>query len=181
MRYQADIVLRHRFVNTGDLFSQLRIGLAFNRWSSAEPLNRAGREPTSASTTALEALDWVTVNAADAIGQGHLIGSIAPGKQADIIVVGGPSVRQRPVHDVAATVIYQTHPEDVQHVFVAGRHLKKAGKLIGVDTFSLSQEVDQSARQILDRIGAAGLNLPGGQSRVDDPEAMEVFRRNLTA
>ena len=77
-------------LNSGDLFAQLRQGLGFKRWADSEAVNLAGADPERVSTTALEALRWSTVNAADALGLGDRIGSLTPGKQADLIIVGGP-------------------------------------------------------------------------------------------
>ena len=83
-------------LNSGDLFSQIRQGLGFKRWADTEALNLAGGDPDRVSTTALEALRWSTVNAAEAIGLGDRIGSLTPGKQADLIIVGGPGTSQHP-------------------------------------------------------------------------------------
>ena len=95
-------------LNSGDLFAQLRQGLGFKRWADTEAINLAGADPERVSTTALEALRWSTVNAADAIGLGDRIGSLTPGKQADLIIVGGPGTSQHPVLDAAGTLIFQT-------------------------------------------------------------------------
>ncbi|MEU6701739.1 amidohydrolase family protein [Pseudonocardia sp. NPDC046786] len=46
--------------------------------------------------TAKEVLRWGTVNAADALGLGDRIGSLTPGKQADLQLVGGGAVEQHP-------------------------------------------------------------------------------------
>ena len=85
-------------------------GLGFKRWADTEALNLAGRDPDRVSTTAVEALRWSTVNAAEAIGLGDRIGSLTPGKQADLIVVGGPGTAQHPHLDAAGTLIFQTPP-----------------------------------------------------------------------
>jgi cytosine/adenosine deaminase-related metal-dependent hydrolase len=94
-------------LGSGDLFSQLRQGLGFKRWAGTEAVNLSGADPDRVSTTALEALCWPTVNAAEAIGLGDRIGSLTPGKQADLIIVGGPGTSQHPVTDAAGTLIFQ--------------------------------------------------------------------------
>lgn len=52
------------------------MGLAFQRWADTEELNLAGADPTTVTVTAQEAMAWTTVNAAEAIGLDHRIGSL---------------------------------------------------------------------------------------------------------
>ena len=145
-------------LNSGDLITQMRLGLGFKRWADAEPLNLAGEDPSAVSTTTKQAIEWCTVNAADAIGMADTLGTISVGKQADLVVVGGPSLRQHPVIDPAATVVFQTEPEDIVHVFVAGQAVKRNGQMVGADIAELSRQAERSAEQILSRVAAT---LPG--------------------
>ncbi|MEU9705559.1 amidohydrolase family protein [Streptomyces sp. NPDC047981] len=148
-------------LNSGDLISQARFGLGFQRWADTLELNLSGANPEQVTVTAREALEWVTVNAADAVGMSDRIGTITPGKQADIIVVGGPGISQHPQSDPAGTVLFQTAPADVRHVLVAGRFVKRDGALLGVDMTRLLAEADASAAGVLQRVAAAGRQLPG--------------------
>ncbi len=148
-------------LNTGDLFTQLRLGLAFQRWADTEPINLAGGDPEAVTISAHDALKWTTVNAAEAIGLDDRIGSLTPGKQADIMVVGGPAMSQHPQIDPAATLLFQTTAENVRHVLVAGRFVKRDGQLIGVDLNRLNAEADNSAERVLSRIRDSGRPLPG--------------------
>jgi cytosine/adenosine deaminase-related metal-dependent hydrolase len=147
-------------LNTGDLFAQLRQGLGFKRWADTEAINLLGADPERVSTTALEALRWSTVNAADAIGLGNRIGSLSPGKQADLIVVGGSGTSQHPVVDAAGTLIFQTTTSDVRTVLVAGRVVKRDGVMVGVDLPALLRKADTSAADVLARVRAAVPVLP---------------------
>jgi cytosine/adenosine deaminase-related metal-dependent hydrolase len=142
-------------LNSDDLFSQLRQGLGFKRWADTEAVNLSGGDPDRVSTTALEALRWPTVNAAEAIGLGDRIGSLTPGKQADLIIVGGPGTSQHPVIDAAGTLIFQTSTADVRTVLVAGRAVKRDGAMTGVDLPQLLERADTSAEQVLGRVRAA--------------------------
>ena len=148
-------------LNTGDLFTQTRMGLAFQRWADTEDLNIAGSDPTAVTVTAQEALAWTTVNAAEAIGLDHRIGSLTPGKQADIIVTGGPGMSQPPLFAPAGTLVFQSTPADVRHVLVAGRFAKRDGRLTGTDLPALLARADASAETVLGRLAGAGRPLPG--------------------
>ncbi|GHF83473.1 cytosine/adenosine deaminase-related metal-dependent hydrolase [Amycolatopsis bartoniae] len=147
-------------LNSGDLASQARLGIAFKRWADTEHLNLAGKDVERVTTTALQALEWSTVNGAEACGLGDVVGSITVGKQADLMVVGGPGIGQHPVVDAPGTVIFQTTPSDVRHVLVAGNFVKRDGVLVGHDLPKLLAEADESASRVLERIRSAGGPFP---------------------
>jgi cytosine/adenosine deaminase-related metal-dependent hydrolase len=166
--------------NSGDLFAQLRQGLGFKRWADTEATNLAGADPDRVSTTALEALRWSTVNAADAIGLGDRIGSLTPGKQADLIMVGGPGTSQHPVLDAAGTLIFQTSARDVRTVLVAGRAVKRDGVMTGVDLPALLNRAETSAEDVMARVQGSVPAFPpvppGGFAMIRD-----MASANLTA
>jgi cytosine/adenosine deaminase-related metal-dependent hydrolase len=137
------------------------MGIGFQRWADTEQLNLDGAEPTSVTISAHDALEWTTVNAADAVGLDRRIGSLAPGKQADIMVIGGPGISQHPHLDPAGSVVFQTSPHDVRHVLVAGRFRKRDGVLVGVDQARWLADADSSAERVLARVEASGRQLPG--------------------
>ncbi|HYB99074.1 MAG TPA: amidohydrolase family protein [Candidatus Limnocylindrales bacterium] len=147
-------------LNSGDLLTQLRMAVAFKRWADTEGMNLAGQDPIYVTVTAADALEWVTINGAEAIGQGGRIGSLTPGKQADIIIVGGPGIAQHPRVDAAGTLVFQTTPSDVRTVLVAGHVVKRDGVLCGVDVAGLLQRADASAEAVLGRARDRAGELP---------------------
>ncbi|GAA3222273.1 amidohydrolase family protein [Pseudonocardia petroleophila] len=148
-------------LNSGDLWHEMRFGLGLTRWEATEATNRAGAMPEQVTTTAREALAWTTVNAADALGLGDRIGSLTPGKRADLQLVGGGSVEQHPRIDPYGTLLFQTTAADVRTVLVDGRVVKRDGVLTGVDLPRLTAEADTAAEAILGRVRDAGRALPG--------------------
>ncbi|TCK24566.1 amidohydrolase family protein [Pseudonocardia endophytica] len=148
-------------LNSGDLWHEMRFGLGFTRWEATEATNLANAMPETVTTTAREALRWTTVNAADALGLGDRIGSLTPGKRADLQLVGGPAIEQHPRIDPYATLVFQTTAADVRTVLVDGRVVKRDGALTGVDTAGLAAEADTAADAILGRVRDAGRALPG--------------------
>jgi cytosine/adenosine deaminase-related metal-dependent hydrolase len=153
----ADVVS----LNSGDLWHETRFGLGFARAEADLPVNASGVMPDVVTYTAREALDWSTVNAADALGLGGRIGSLTPGKRADLMLVGGPALEQHPRVDPYATLVYQTTAADVRTVLVDGRVVKRDGVLTGVDLSALTAEADSAADRILGRVRDAGRALPG--------------------
>lgn len=162
-------------LNSGDVISQARMGLGFKRWADTEGLNLVGKDPQKVTSTAVDALEWATINGADAVGLADTIGSITPGKQADLMIVGGPGIGQHPQIDAPATLIFQTTPSDVRHVMVAGRFVKRDGVLVGHDIDTLLAEADASAEQVLGRVRELERALPGTPSEgFDDVIALAV-------
>nr|WP_296774121.1 amidohydrolase family protein [Rhodococcus sp. (in: high G+C Gram-positive bacteria)] len=148
-------------LNSGDLFTQVRLAIGFKRWSDTEKLNNSRQDPAAVSVSAHDALKWITVNSARALGMQDRIGSITVGKRADLIVVGGPSIRQRPHIDPAGTLVFQTAADDVRTVLVDGKIVKRDGQLVAVDLESLTAQAEESSRAILDRVHAHVPQLPG--------------------
>lgn len=148
-------------LNSGDLWHELRFGLSVARADAADRFNFADQMPEKVSTTAREALTWSTVNAAEAMGMSDRIGSLTPGKRADVLLVGGSAVEQHPVVDPYATLVFQTSAADVRTVLVDGKVVKRDGELAGIDRHRLAAEVDAASDQILGRLRQAGRDLPG--------------------
>lgn len=163
-------------LNSGDLFHQLRMALAFKRWSDTESVNLAGADPMQVSTTAAQALEWVTVNPAEALRLQDRVGSITVGRRADLILVGGPSISQHPQLDPVGTLAFQTSAADVRTVLVDGEVVKRDGTLVGVDLAELTARADDSAYAVLERIRAKGARLPG-----TDPAMVELLVALATA
>ena len=74
--------------NSGDMFSQMRLGLQDARALENDRSHRRRSDPTELAFSTRDALTWATVNGARALGTEDRIGSLTPGKQADVIVVG---------------------------------------------------------------------------------------------
>ncbi|GAB3570827.1 amidohydrolase family protein [Amycolatopsis endophytica] len=170
-------------LNSGDLFHEMRFGLACAREDVLGPVNRAGAMPDSVGIPAREALEWSTINGARALGLGDRIGSLTPGKRADLLLVGGPAVEQHPVVDPYATLVFQTTAADVRTVLVDGRIVKRDG-VPATDLTALTAEADAAASRILGRVRDAGRALPGtppGAWAAIEPMAREFHQQAVRA
>ena len=116
--------------NSADMFFQLRILLQVERAQEIAKLDRYffSRTPFDCR----EALHWGTLGGAKALGLDHRIGSLKVGKAADIVLLRADDVslvgwdRRNP----AATIIQQAGVHNVETVLVAGRIVKRAGRLV---------------------------------------------------
>ena len=78
-----------------------------------------------------------TLNGANAMGLGERIGSIEPGKQADLAAVRLDAVETLPLYDVVSQLIYATGRQQVSDVWIAGRRLLAERLLTGIDVTAL--------------------------------------------
>ncbi|WP_028936872.1 amidohydrolase family protein [Pseudonocardia spinosispora] len=108
-------------VAASDLFTQMRFALA---------AHRTGAPEDETPLPAREALRMATTYGAEAVGFSGRIGSLEPGKAADLILLRAGSVGLFPVHDAADAVVLAAHPGMVDTVIVAGRTVKRGGRLV---------------------------------------------------
>ena len=85
------------------------------------------------AVNAFQALEMMTINGAAALGLEERIGSIEPGKQADLCAIDLGHPATQPLHHVVSQVIYAASRSQVSDVWVAGRRLLNSGKLATID------------------------------------------------
>ncbi len=121
-------------VLSGDMLTQARIALGIQRsLDNVAYRETHGTIPVTSTITTREALSWVTVEGARMLQQSHRIGSLAPGKQADLVLIRATDLNLQPVHEPVNTVVMQTSLANIDSVMVAGRWKKRHGQLLGVD------------------------------------------------
>jgi cytosine/adenosine deaminase-related metal-dependent hydrolase len=121
-------------VMSGDMLTQARIALGIQR-SLDNVAHRAahGSIPSTSTITTRQALSWVTIEGARMLQQSHRIGSLAAGKQADLVMIRASDLNMQPVHDAVNSVVMQTTLANIDSVMVAGQWKKRQGKLLGAD------------------------------------------------
>lgn len=120
---------------SGEMLTAARIALVHQRAldNAAFRAAAAADGPVIPPTTTLqtyEALRWVTVEGARMLGQQDRIGSLTPGKQADLILIDARLPNMQPVHDPVSTVLMQASLANIDSVMVAGRWRKRHGMLV---------------------------------------------------
>jgi cytosine/adenosine deaminase-related metal-dependent hydrolase len=76
-----------------------------------------------------EVLEWGTINNARALRLDHKIGSLAPGKQADVILIRRDTLNMLCAHDPVQAIVFYAHGPDVDTVLIAGKVMKRHGRL----------------------------------------------------
>jgi 5-methylthioadenosine/S-adenosylhomocysteine deaminase len=127
------------------LFGQQRSAMRYRRFRGEEKV------PTPISVAAV--LEAATVNGARAAGLESEIGTLTPGKQADVIMVRTSGVAVFPVTNAIGTIVQAVERSDVDTVMVAGEIRKRAGKLVGIDVAKLTTDVTASRDYLLEASG----------------------------
>lgn len=145
--------------NSGDMFSQMRLGLQFERSVRNDAFHARNTMPDTLDLTVRDALRWGTANGAHAMGLEDRIGSLTPGKQADVIVVGGNRLNVVPMADAVGCLVAQANASNVQHVLVGGRLVKRDGELVGHDVARAIELARAASERVLAAITADGAPL----------------------
>jgi 5-methylthioadenosine/S-adenosylhomocysteine deaminase len=100
-------------------------------------------DPTAIS--APEAIEMATIGGARVIGQQARIGSLEPGKRADLIIVGMSKPRQQPLFDPASQIVYASRGDDVETTIVNGKVLMRDRKVLTLDESTVLNEARAAA------------------------------------
>jgi 5-methylthioadenosine/S-adenosylhomocysteine deaminase len=125
--------------NTLDLFAEARLAALLAKGSSGDP-------------TALSAhatLRQATLGGAEALGLADRIGSLEPGKDADLIAVDMRRVACQPLYDPHSALVYTASAGAVTHAWVEGRLLMEDRQLLTLDTRELMVELEEWQARIL--------------------------------
>jgi len=143
-------------VLSGDLLTQARVALGIQRsLDNVAYREQHGTIPPTATIGTREALSWVTVEGARMLQQLDRIGTLAAGKQADLVVIRATDLNMQPVHDPVSSVVFQASLANIDSVMVAGRWKKRAGRLLAGD---LPRDLDRlraSGAKIVRALGLA--------------------------
>ncbi|KFZ17771.1 hypothetical protein V501_01571 [Pseudogymnoascus sp. VKM F-4519 (FW-2642)] len=134
--------------NPADMFQQMRLLLQAQRHLDNE--KHPIRLP-KVSQRCEEVLEMATIGGAAAVGLQDVIGSITPGKRADLLITRCDSTRMTPVHDPVAALVLYANASDIDTVFIDGELVKHKGLLTGVDWPKVRRELCDSAASIMER------------------------------
>ena len=130
--------------NSQDMFEVLKM---------AGLLQRARLQDPQAISPVL-ALRMATINGARALGLDHLVGSLEPGKRADLIML---DLRAAPhnvaVHNVVSHLVHCAKATDVELVMVDGRILMEGRRVPGLDEADLLAKAQATGERLVRRLG----------------------------
>ncbi len=139
---------------SGDMLTVARFALAAQRaLDNAAHREAHGSIPHASTVRARDALRWATVEGARMLGVEDRIGSLAPGKQADLVMIRADGLNMQPVHDPAAAVLMHANAGNIDSVMVAGQWKKRAGKLLVEDIDGKLEKLRESGARITHVMG----------------------------
>jgi cytosine/adenosine deaminase-related metal-dependent hydrolase len=129
--------------NRMDVLAEARLALLMQR----------GRLESFETPDAIDVLEMATIGGAQALGLGDVVGTLEPGKQADLSAFSLDRVR--PTFDPIAAAVFSITGADARFVAVAGRPLLRGGKLTAQKT-GLSERIEAIAQSLADWLDAGG-------------------------
>ncbi|MFB5763282.1 amidohydrolase family protein [Paenibacillus medicaginis] len=117
----------------GDLFSQMKFLMQAERARANQKILENNEMPAQLNLLTAQVLHFATSAGAKALLLDHKIGTLAPGKEADLIMIRTTDLNMFPANDPEGAVVQFANPGNVDTVFVAGRPVKRHGKLLHVD------------------------------------------------
>jgi 5-methylthioadenosine/S-adenosylhomocysteine deaminase len=134
----------------GDMFNQMRSVLGLQRAIASAQ----GKTPVAAR----EVLEYATVEGARANGLDAKVGTLTPGKQADLIMLRTDRINVTPLNDPATAVVTGMDTGNVDTVLIAGRVMKRHGRLLHVDWPAVRRMAAESRDYV---VAKSGFKLPG--------------------
>jgi 5-methylthioadenosine/S-adenosylhomocysteine deaminase len=128
--------------NDLDMFEAMRQAAFLNKLTSEDPR----------AIPAATAVEMATIEGARALGMDREIGSLEPGKRADLIVVSMSAARQTPLYDPLSHLVYVTRGDDVTTTIVNGRVLMRDRKLLTLNADQILAEARALAPRVRDAV-----------------------------
>lgn len=119
--------------NSHDLFEEIKTAALIHKGSSGDPR----------AIGALDALRLATVNGARAQGRQNECGRIAPGMDADLILLDFDRPHLVPCHNVVSNLVYSARGSDVVLTMVRGRILYRDGEFLTLDLDAVRRELNE--------------------------------------
>ncbi|AEI82830.1 5-methylthioadenosine/S-adenosylhomocysteine deaminase MtaD (plasmid) [Cupriavidus necator N-1] len=141
--------------NSGHLFQVMRTVLLVERAWAHHHADQAGEVVQRLPIDTSDVLAFATLNGARALGMADRIGSLTPGKDADIAMIRADNLEMAPLNNPVGAVVLAGHPGLVDSVWVAGKAVKRHGKLVNVDVPRLIGELERSRDHVLALAGVA--------------------------
>jgi cytosine/adenosine deaminase-related metal-dependent hydrolase len=142
-----------------DMFGIMRTVFQLQRLWTHQQRGKDNNHATSLISPR-KVLEYATIAGARCAALDHKIGTLSPGKDADLIVMQADNVDIAPLNNAYAAVVSLMNPSHVEAVFVQGAVKKWGGRLVGIDLQSVLRRVTTCRDDLLRRAGY-GVSLLG--------------------
>ncbi|ODS64892.1 MAG: N-ethylammeline chlorohydrolase [Arenimonas sp. SCN 70-307] len=131
--------------NDLDMFGEMRTAALLAKGVSGD----------ASALDAASALRAATLGGARAMGLGEQVGSIEPGKQADLACIDLSPLETQPLHHVLSQIVYAVGRHQVGDVWVAGKARVAGGRLLDIDTAAIAAKARRWRERIATIRGGA--------------------------
>jgi 5-methylthioadenosine/S-adenosylhomocysteine deaminase len=135
---------------TADMFSIMRAAFTLQR-ALANQRAIAGEKNSPRLLTSRDTIELATIEGARVAHLDSKIGTLTPGKEADIVMLATDRINVFPMNNVPGTVVTLMDTSNVENVFIAGRVMKWQGRLVGVDLSRIRRTIDTAREGLLAR------------------------------
>ncbi len=131
-----------------DMFTQMRFLLQTQRALTNETFHKRESMPDRLTVTARQVLEFATIKSAECLGLDRRIGSLSPGKEADIILLRKTDINMRAAADPVSAIVLHAGVANVDTVIVGGNVVKQGGKLSFRDLSRRFAELERSSERL---------------------------------
>ncbi|MDW8359135.1 MAG: amidohydrolase family protein, partial [Candidatus Caldarchaeum sp.] len=103
--------------------------------------------------SAWDVLEMATRNGARAMGKLNMLGSLEPGKKADIVVVSLKRPSVTPVSNPLSLLIYSASGEDVRDVMIDGKFVVRNKQVLTLDEEDVLKKANKQLERLLAKVG----------------------------
>jgi cytosine/adenosine deaminase-related metal-dependent hydrolase len=114
---------------------------------------RRGETPVPTLLTVRDVIELATIQGAKANQLDHKIGTLTPGKEADVILLRTDTINVLPINNVYGAIVLGMDTSNVDTVLVAGRARKHRGRLVDVDLQRIARLATESRDYIVSKTG----------------------------
>ena len=140
---------------TTDPFSLMRGAFCLQRALAndlAFPESNPGGLPVPQLLTCRQVIEMATIAGAESARLLNKVGTLTPGKEADIIVLDARTINTWPMNNVPGTIVTMMNPRHVRDVLIAGKVVFWKGKLVGWNIDALLRQIESARDRVLSRI-----------------------------
>lgn len=124
---------------TMDMFEEMKTAAYLQKVNTMEP----------SSISAYDILKMATIEGAKVLGMENEIGSLEPGKKADMIFIKTDKLHMCPANDVCANLVYSSNGADVESVMIDGKVIMQNRKMLNLDEKQVMRQVKKIAKRLL--------------------------------
>jgi 5-methylthioadenosine/S-adenosylhomocysteine deaminase len=135
-----------------DMFMEMRMALYIQR-AVAQNRKFQGDQNPPKPLMVRDVLHCATLAGAHCAGLDDKIGSLAPGKEADLIMIRTDAVNLYPSNNAVGTVVQAAERSNVDTVIIGGRVRKYRGQVVGLDMVALKAMIDESRNHLFTAAG----------------------------